>query len=143
MFEGFSFILLGSRHPLIFHLYLTYISLISNKRMVIEWYPSCKRLVIKSYLNNIKPYLLLESRHFLIRNMITVQIWPDYQPFTCLISLNYHSFIGYKWNTSQIQLKYKGAADSLLGGTDSLLQSTYVHFNFISFYLKSRHDLNN
>ncbi len=57
---------------------------------------------------------LIESRHPLIRNMITVQIWLDYQPFTCIISLNYHSFIGYKWNTSQIQLKYKGAADSLL-----------------------------
>ncbi len=44
----------------------------------------------------------------LIRNMITVQIWLDYQPFTSLISLNYHSFIGNKWNISKIRLKYKG-----------------------------------
>ncbi len=45
--------------------------------------------------------------------MIIIQIWLDYQPFTSLISLNYHYFIGYKWNISQIQLKYKGGADSL------------------------------
>ena len=49
-----------------------------------------------------------------MKNMITVQIWLDYQPFTCSISLNYHSFIGYKWNTSKIQLKYKGGADTLI-----------------------------
>ncbi len=59
-------------------------------------------------------FIRLENRHPIIRNMVTVQIWLDYQPFTSLISLNYHSFIGYKWNISKIQLKYKGGADSPL-----------------------------
>ncbi len=38
--KGFSFwgVLLENRHPLVFQLYLTCISLISNKRMIIEWY---------------------------------------------------------------------------------------------------------
>ncbi len=58
-------------------------------------------------------YVILENRHPVKRNMVTVQIWLDYQPFTGLISLNYRSFIGYKWNISKIQLKYKGDADSV------------------------------
>ncbi len=53
---------------------------------------------------------VLENRHPLIRNMVTVQIWLGYKPFISLISLNYHSFIGYKWNISQIQLKCKGVS---------------------------------
>ncbi len=32
-------------------LYLNYISLTSNKRIILEWYQTCKRLIIKSYLN--------------------------------------------------------------------------------------------
>ncbi len=34
--------LIENRHPLIFQLYVTYISLISNKRMIIEWYQTWK-----------------------------------------------------------------------------------------------------
>ncbi len=40
--------------------------------------------------------------------MVIVQIWLGYQPFISLISLDYHSFIEYKWNISQISLIYKG-----------------------------------
>ena len=58
--------------------------------------------------------MVLESRHPLIRNIITVQIWLGYKPFTSLISLNYHSFIGCEWNISQIPLIYKEVADFLV-----------------------------
>ena len=46
--------------------------------------------------------IVIENRYPLIKDMVIVQIWPDYQPFKSLTSLDYHSFIGYKWNVSQI-----------------------------------------
>ncbi len=40
--------------------------------------------------------LIIENRHPLIKDMVTVQILPGYQSFKSLISLDYHYFIGYK-----------------------------------------------
>ncbi len=79
--------------------------------------------------------------------MVTVQIWLDYQPFTSLISLNYHSFIGHRWSISKIQLKYKGGADSLLHSMYTSIDLTYIytckHSYLIIFFPLLKWDVNN
>ncbi len=90
-------------------------------------------------------FILLENRHPLIRNIVTVQIWLGYKPFITLISLNYHYFIGYKWNISQIPLIYKGCADSLFWPVCEPSYQNCIPFcwQVILFYvlLESRHPI--
>ncbi len=61
-----------------------------------------------------------------IRNMVTVQIWLDYQPFTSLI---YHSIIILFLDISEIQVKYNWNTRGG-GGADSLLTTNYDNTAF-------------
>ena len=47
-----------------------------------------------------------------------------------LISPNYHSFIGYKWNASQIQLKYKAGADSLIEHDNTGVNTAWCYLRY-------------
>ncbi len=98
-----------------------------------QYYTTCIILILSGNMlrvhffqdfkaTRLQKMFLRENRHDLIRNMVTIQIWLNYQHFKRFISFNYHNWctpffavsqcIGYKWNICQIQLKYKGSADS-------------------------------